>query len=162
MGADLYLESINNKAREKWNPLFEAACRKRDALPDGPEKDAAQREVTDIYCKMFSGNAGYFRDSYNGAGIAAQLGFSWWTDVIPMLDENGYLQPPKIQEFLDRIKDAKIRTPTFAELKEAHCKVDNEDNTPESWRESWEKNKQELIAFLGMALDRNEPIFCSL
>ena len=38
MGADLYIEKINKPIQEKYEPLFEAAVRRRDSLPRGSKE----------------------------------------------------------------------------------------------------------------------------
>ena len=66
MGADLYRRDLSDPLREKFDPLFRAACQKRDELQakgDTVGADAAQKEVEKHYSAMFS--EGYFRDSYN-------------------------------------------------------------------------------------------------
>src|ERR1035437_4712456 len=46
MGADLYINSLYEPQRARWEQKFEAAVKHRDSLPaDSPERDEAQIEV---------------------------------------------------------------------------------------------------------------------
>jgi hypothetical protein len=49
----------------------------------------------------------YFRDSYNPTSIMWNLGLSWHSHVIPMLDEDELLQPDKGAVLLEMVKSAK-------------------------------------------------------
>ena len=90
MGADLYIQSLYRPHRERWEPQFDAAVKRRDSLPaDSPEFAEAQKQVDDCFEQMLS--QGYFRDPYNNWDLLWQFGMSWWTDVIPMLDDDGRL-----------------------------------------------------------------------
>jgi hypothetical protein len=76
MGADLYIRAIHDPIVEKYQPLFDKAVRRRDALPsDSNEQEVAQQEVEKYYDLMYS--EGYFRDSYNSTNVLWTLGLSW-------------------------------------------------------------------------------------
>lgn len=80
MGADLYIDGIFDANKDKYEALFHAACKKRDALPrDSKEHDEAHKEVTELYDKMYG--VGYFRDSYNGSSLFWHMGLSWWAMI---------------------------------------------------------------------------------
>lgn len=61
MGADIYLTSVNEKARQEWEPRFQAAVAKRDAYmgADPHIKAALQKPVEQAYEGMFG--EGYFQ-----------------------------------------------------------------------------------------------------
>jgi len=162
MGADLYIKSINDEAQKKYRPLFNEACNKRNKETSDRNREALQNEIDKYYDLMFSVQSGYFRDAYNGTSIASQLGFSWWKDVVPMLDEDGNLQPDKIKVLMEMVLSKDPPFMTIEQMKKKHLVVDESDNSPEVWHESFLAHKQELVMFLGLALDRNELIYCSL
>ena len=153
MGADIYLESINNACREKWEPKFKAAIVKRNALPrDSKEAKAAQREADQAYNGMFSD--GYFRDSYNGYGLFAQTKLSWWRDVVPML-RDGYLPIDQAQLLHARVAEAKL------DLASAR-KVAMEQEEPSPRLEEYEVLRNKLLAILELSIKLGEPLCCSL
>jgi hypothetical protein len=160
MGADLYIQSQHDKTQKKWGPIFEAAVRKRDGFERGSaEAEEAQKEVDAAY-KGLCSPEGYFRDSYNCTSILWQLGLSWWRDVGDMLDDEGYMQPEKIKEFLAMIEAAELPEPE--QLKLENATIDDGENSREAWHKSFVDHRKQLIAFLGHALDLNEPIYCSI
>src|SRR5512146_3228468 len=98
MGADLYIESISNKQKATYEPLFNAAVRARESNKDESRKDELQAEVSKYYDLMYA--EGYFRDSYNITSVLKRLGLSWWKDVGPLLNKKGYLSPTKARKLL--------------------------------------------------------------
>jgi hypothetical protein len=161
MGADLYIKSIQKKTEEKFKPKFDAACLKRDKLVRGtPAYNTAQKSVSRYYDKMYAD--GYFRDSYNGSGIAGRLNFSWWNYVGPLLDKEGFMSVENMKAFLARIEATNLELPTEKELRENHCTVDKGQNSLAKWHENYVNRKAELVKFLQKAIKLNEPIYCSI
>ena len=174
MGADLHIRSISDELRKKYGDKFDEWVQKRnkaselakaleqigqDASEEKRQAKNAQRRVTYYYDKMYE--RGYFRDSYNPTNVAYQLDFSWWQDIVPMLDKEGLLSVEKCKEFLAMIKDKNIPPATHLNLGE-FAKVDDGENSLEKWREYFVEKKQHLIEFLQTAIALNEPISCSL
>ena len=110
MGADLYIEKLHQPLRQKYEPLFEAAVRRRDALPPKSRKArAAQKEVTRYYDLMYS--QGYFRDSYNASNVLNRLGLSWWVDVKPLCTPDRRLRDGPLRRFRDLVAGATLKLP---------------------------------------------------
>ena len=86
MGADLYLRPVFEPNRKKWEGKFNETIKKRDACEKGALAwNRYQQEAHECFNQMYA--EGYFRDSYNSSNLLWKFGLSWWTDVIPMLDE---------------------------------------------------------------------------
>ena len=102
MGADLYIRSVYEPNRARWEPEFEAAVWLRDSLPkDSPQRKAAQEEVNRRFEQMSS--QGYFRDPYNDWDLLWKFRLSWWDDVIPMLDKGGGLSVAAAEQLPARL-----------------------------------------------------------
>jgi hypothetical protein len=155
MGADVYLESVHNKTREKWERKFNAAVAKRDQSVEGSAlAKEYQKEVSEAYDKMFS--EGYFRDCYNGYGLFVNLSsrLSWWRDVVPMLD-GGYLPLDKAAELRQEVINATI------DLTSANAVAKRQQDQPPKI-EDYEKFRQELVNILDLSLKLGEPLYMSL
>ena len=152
MGADIYLESEFKPNQTRWQPLFEAAVKKRDSAPKA-EQEELQRDVSDAYSHLYE--VGYFRDSYNSYGLFAQMKLSWWRDVVPMLDDNGYL-PVAAAEKLTAMVEAE---PLVLDSAEAAAKLQND---PPPSMADYEAHRDELLKILRRSIELNEPLFCSL
>lgn len=159
MGADLYRESITDKAQAEYGPWFDNAVEKRNGLiatfenldpatPDGlhvkAKIDQAQAEVERYWGLMYPED-GYFRDSYNGSSLFDQLGLSWWSnDFEDRLDENGYLDVNGCKWLLAEVQSRKLKQ--------------TRGNTGKYFVEK----KARLERFLQGAIEANEPIYCSV
>ena len=75
------------------------------------------------------------------------LGLSWWTDVIPMLDDEGNLSSEKAKELVSMIEDRTI-----------NLREDQETIGEEYFSE----RKEALLKFLQQSVSRGEPVECSL
>lgn len=111
MGADLYIQPGFDNTRKAIEPVFQMAVTIRDRLPeDSPLREAAQLGVANVWDLMYgSGNPFYYRDCYNPASTLAHFGLSWWTDVIPMLqetDDGPNLMPTECLALADMIEQA--------------------------------------------------------
>jgi hypothetical protein len=154
MGADLYIKSVNDSQRTKWEPLFEAALKLRAAFPDGSSlHNEAQKLVEATHGEMYG--RGYFRDNYNGYGLFAQTSLSWWRDVGPMCDGEGNLPVEKAKELRERVLASKLC------LKAAREVAKRQHDQPPTTKE-YEAQRQEFVAFLDEAIQLGEPIYCSL
>lgn len=177
MGADIYLQSVNDKARAKWEPLFKAAVAKRDSFPrDSAEAMAAQEAVEEAFDGM--NGEGYFRDSYNATSLFGFLGWSWWnaagvggqkpdhkwsingdskmsvrsmTALRNALTERGEITLADAQAW--RVQQERGRfPPCFTEP----------GNGVEDWRQMFEAKRLRLIAMLDQAIVLKEPLYCSV
>ncbi len=149
MGADLYIQSRFTKNHERWSKRFERAVARRDsAAKDSAEEKRLQRAVERCYDRMYS--SGYFRDSYNNSNLLHHFGLSWWSDVIPMLDDNRELSPRRAQKLLDMLNS---RTTEFEESISAQ---------PAAEQKYFRKKWRTFRYFLTTAIEQGEPIACSL
>ncbi len=162
MGADLTIKIINEPLKQKYEPLFAHAVRRRDALPERSQAQArAQRQVGKYYDLMYS--QGYFRDSYNATCVLATLGLSWWADVKPLLTKDRNLEGENLLKFRAMVASATQRLPTKAELKAllAHVADDGTNGLAE-WHRYYVEKRAGLLAFLDLAIQRNTGIHCSV
>ena len=161
MGADLYIRSLSEPAKAKYQPLFDKAVKARDSLKDGdPRKDKAQEKVNKYYNLMYS--EGYYRDSYNVTSVMWCMDLSWWQDVGKLLNKKSELSPTKAKKLLKMVWEREVKPATAEEIKEKYGTVDDGENSPEKWLECWQRQRLELIAFLQEAIRLNEPIYCSI
>jgi len=166
MGADLYIQSIHDKLRAEFNPLFDEACAKRDEVVEifgrqGFAYEAAQEKVLEYLDKM---NAdGYFRDNYNENSLLWLFGLSWWEDIGGWLDSKGNLSPEDCQSF---IKMLFANEQTFFTNLNAHIeslKTNNPYNEdPKEVEEYHMEHYGKLLEFLEKAIKLGEPVACSI
>lgn len=154
MGADLYLKSVHDAQREAWEWKFKEAVKKRDKYPEHDKRHIKyHQEVREAYAQMYG--AGYFRDPYNPYGLFAQLGISWWQDVCPMLDADGYLPLHEARLLAQRVAFARL------DLSEAKACALKYNQTPPSI-EDYEKDRRDLLTLLDQSIALGEPLYCSL
>src|ERR1017187_4635530 len=151
MGADLYIEKLQQPLRQKYEPLFEAAVKKRDALPPNSRKaHAAQKVVTKYYDLMYS--QGYFRDSYNVGNVLNRLGMSWWVDVKPLCTPDRKLHGGQLRRFRDMVANAKLTLPMREEIEKQGGTVgDTDKNSLAAWHKYFAREHTALLAFLNQA-----------
>lgn len=166
MGADIYLRSVNDKARAEWEPRFKAAVAARDAkyrdkgLPV-PEGDPLQQAVEEAYDKM--NGEGYFRDSYNSTSLFWLLDFSWWS--FDGYDKTGHMPVPAMKRLLAAIENKPITDEMMQRwhVKNAgRAKIDDGENSVEAWKEMFVAKRERLMALLRQAIELNEPLYCSV
>jgi hypothetical protein len=149
MGADLYINSLFEPQRARWEQKFDAAVRHRESLPaDSPHRDEAQRQVDHCFEQMRS--QGYFRDPYNNWDLLQQFGLSWWSDVIPILDEDCRLTVGAATRLLAMLTE---REGVFGERLSALSEAD-----AQYFRDRY----VELRQFVNQAVVLGEPIECAL
>lgn len=158
MGADLYIKSISDQEQKRWLPQFTHAVRKRDATTSEEEKKRQQERVSYYFDKLYA--EGYFRDSYNSNSVAVQLGFSWWGDILPLLDDNRYLSVKDAKWLRELVRQSNVPSVDKLGLNNAH--TDDDKNSLTSWREYFIIKQGKLLAFLSEAIELGEPIYCSL
>lgn len=159
MGADLYINSIHDKAREKYLPLFNEAVAKRDRTKSEKQKEKYHKMVKKYYELLYSDN-GYFRDSYNGTCLLQTLGLSWWSDISPLCNEKGELFE-NLKKFRVLVANAEMIEITKEYLKNNNCQVDKE-NTIKAWQKYFVEKRENLLAFIDKAIELGEPIDASL
>jgi hypothetical protein len=184
MGADIYLRSVNDKAKDEWQPKFDEAVRKRDELieqigkqnvvyNDGelvgpPEVVEAQKKVSEAYNGLYS--SGYFRDSYNDTSLFWMLDLSWWK-LSDDLSEDGTYPVEKAKELLKRFEegDAVFNEKTIRrKLKETDRF--NEDGTSkheggstlDEWVSYYRDKHKRWIDLLKQSIELNEPLYWSV
>jgi hypothetical protein len=159
MGADLYLNSVFQKHRDRYAPKFDHWVAKRNALEKAGQQEAADRAqkwVLKYYGKMHE--RGYFRNSYNGSNVLWLFDLSWWRDASDVLvGKGGKMSPRNAKRFLQMLAD---REPVFeANLKKVKpAKGETRAEVEEYFRDKYER----LKSFLRQAIDRKESIQCSL
>jgi hypothetical protein len=159
VGADLYLNSVFQKNRDRYAPKFDHWVAKRNALHKAGQQEAAdeaQKRVLKYYDKMHE--RGYFRDSYNPSNLLWLFGLSWWQDVLNVLvGKDGKMSPRDAERLLQMLAD---REPVFeANLKKVKpAKGETRAEVEKYFRDKYER----LKAFLRQAIDRKECIQCSL
>lgn len=180
MGADLYIRSVVDAAKEKYQSLFEKAVEKRDeymrlhpnaifdcgfGVSGGEQVDKKlqklQNEVDKFYKEMYPEN-GYFRDSYNGSSLFWRIGLSWWSDIKP--NAKGCLSLTKLRKIKKIVEELWANRAPLTEdyLKGQFCKVDDSENNVEAWEKFFEDKYKRFIAFIDIALKMKEPIEASL
>ena len=175
MGADLYIRSITNKLKEKYEPLLNEAVAKRNYYQKmGMMQnlaEEAQEEVTKYYNLMNS--EGYFRDSYNGTGLLQYLyltneegkedTLSWWRDVVPLQNKKGEIKGRNLKKFLTILLAAELRLPTREKLIANRCQVsDSGADSLEGWHKFFQDKHSRLIDMVSQAIEMREPIYASL
>jgi hypothetical protein len=159
VGADLYLNSVFRKHRDRYEPKFDHWVAKRNALHKAGQREAADRAqkwVLKYYGKMHE--RGYFRDSYNPSNLLWLFDLSWWQDVLEVLvDKDGKMSPRSAKRFLQMLAD---REPVFeTNLKKVKpAKGETRAEVEEYFRDKYER----LKASLQQAIDRKESVQCSL
>jgi hypothetical protein len=158
MGADIYLRSITEPARDHYHPLFEQAVARRNAAVPGSEAEAsAQAEVTRLYAAMYPED-GYLRDSYNASSLFWVLDLSWWKDVGSLLDEEGLLAP---QHCATLAADLAQRS----ELLEGKIARRDAPFDGADWEEAatyFRAKLERFVAFFRRAAEMDEAPYCSI
>jgi hypothetical protein len=165
MGADVYLRSVSERCKERWEPLFKAACSERDAFPrDSVQAKEAQERVSETYEKMYA--EGYFRDSYNASTTLCHCGgLSWWSDIVPMLAKRtGDMSVTKMRKFRAMLEAHPISRDEVAEyLAKERAKYPGEiKDSADDWYNYHVKKRAALIALLDQAIALKEPLSMSL
>ena len=149
MGADLYLNNEYTELNERLKPKFNDAIAKRDSITDKTSEEYMfyQDKASKIYNQM-NPDSCYFRDSYNHSSVLWALGLSWWNDVIPMLTNDGSLEPEKAEALIAMINDA-----DFTDLPKDIEEIDEN---------YFVEKRDALVKFLQRSVDEGEGIECSL
>ena len=165
MGADLYINSLYEKAQEKYRPLIEQAIKNRDKATTPEEVERWQKEVERL--REEQDQDGYYRDSYNDSSILWQIGLSWWGNVTPLLDKEGCLPLAKVKWLLDKVKAWKVPSPGKIKFKNPLSQGDEtfpplSEEDMKDWHEYFTKKKRRLEEFLIRSIELEESPYCSL
>jgi hypothetical protein len=152
MGADVYLDKAYDKKYTDNKETLDSF----EKIGSEVELSEAQRQhMMDIYDDMYKQGDVYFRDSYNSGSVLWAMNLSWWDDILPMCDDEGYIDADGIRKFLDMVEDAPL-----------HVSQGFQDNMPSDWTyddamKYLQGEADLLISFLQKALD-NDRLSCSL
>ena len=105
-----------------------------------------------------------FFDPYNAFAVLPTLGFSWWDDILPMVEPptgQGYMPLRNITMFLGMVQSAKQDLPSCNEIERSGRQVGKTNDIFE-WHDHFRQQRRRLIEFLGMAVKMKEPIWCDL
>jgi hypothetical protein len=192
MGADIYLESLNDEHRKQHEPLFKTMCARRDAFIDKHGRAVIDRDpklskqvaklqeyVSEAY-EILMDSPGYFRDSYNDTSLFWLIGLSWWELGDHYLDEDRNLPIANAKRLLEMMQAAE---PGFDEMfdewvekKRAGKKkgVDGalydekpwtfkgKENGVEDWRKMFRTKLDRWIELLKRSIEMNEPLHWSV
>lgn len=164
MGADLYIQSIFEENRKRYEPKFDGAVKRRDAAKASglnTEAEIQQKLASKYYALMYSD--GYFRDSYNGTSLFRLLGMSWWKDFSRLIDVNSKLHPTKAHFLLSKLNGMPLPKVNREYLISAHCTVaEHGENSVEDWNKYFEEKFEDFKKFLKLAVELDEAIDCSI
>jgi len=153
MGADVYLEKAYDKKYADNKETLDSF----EKVGSEVELSEAQRQhMSNIYDDLYKQGDVYFRDSYNSGSVLWAMNLSWWDDILPMCDDEGYLDTDSIRKFLGMVEDAPL-----------HVSQGFQDNMPSDWAyddamKYLQGEADLLISFLQKALDTNDRLSCSL
>jgi hypothetical protein len=164
MGADVYLRSVNDRCKAKWEPLFNSAVKERNAFPEGSiQAKEAQERVSETYEKMYA--EGYFRDSYNATTTLHHCGgLSWWRDITPMLAKTGNMSVTKMRKFKAMLEANPVNRDEVAKsLAEERARYPGEiKDSDDDWFTYHVEKRARLIKLLDQAIALKEPLSMSL
>ena len=112
----------------------------------------------ETFVKEYQGKVGFF-DPYNHYSVMWSLDISWWADVSPMLDSNGYLPLGKCKELIQLIQSREIKL--SKDLIEGVIDED-EELSKEYFEEFFLDTKEKLITFLEKSIDLETPLKCDI
>lgn len=151
----MYINELYQPNHGKYLALFDAAVKKREALPQGAARDKAQEEVHKYYDKMMA--VGYFRDSYNVTNLLWKFDLSWWNDI----SKSGGMSPRTAKRFLKTLSEREgtfERNLASPDLMEGWDENESREVVEKYFRDKYE----ELKRFLQSAIDGEYRIECSV
>jgi hypothetical protein len=160
LGADLYLESISDRARSMYQPLFDDAVKRRDRAKTEGMKAEWQAKV-DKYFDAMHPEDGYFRDSYNPSSVFAVMDLSWWQLGDELLDKDSHLPVDKAKDLLALIEQRPISYETVT----AHYEQNNLHESKQSideWFKYFVAKRERFMALLRRSIELNEPLLWSI
>jgi hypothetical protein len=106
--------------------------------------------IQSINSQSQSGLEGYFRDPYNDWSLLWQFGLSWWNDILPRLSQDDTLAVNDAEWLLSQLK------------RRQHIFERNIADKPAKEQDHFRIRYERLQKFLNCAIERKEPILCSL
>lgn len=90
---------------------------------------------------------GYFRDSYNNSNLLWKLGLDYWVWFAQYVDDKRELSPDKAEIVLSEIEQRKHHLGEITDAEE---------------QKYFQEKYDEFVAFLRSAIERDEPVACSI
>lgn len=165
MGADLYINSLNDAHNKIFSPIIDKAIKVREMFQRGSKESDAAQEVVKAICDLdFDLNEGYFRDSYNATGLASRLNLSWWDkgSLGAFINKKGVISGKNLSGMLALLEASRLIPLTLETLKKSGAKVDDKENSVEEWNKFFEEKRLRLIKFVKRAIELKEPIRASV
>lgn len=156
MGADIYLSSVHDKNKEKYQPLIDTAFAERDKREyKSDEWKKYDEEGWELYAKMEDGC--YFRDSYNSSSLFWLFGLSWW--AFEGYDDENNMKIEAAKELRKTLVDGDIVALVRAKRdREKFYPGDTEEDVVKYFTEK----RDDLVALLDKSIELNEPLYCSV
>lgn len=179
MGADLYIEELEEKYREKNKAPFDNAVKGRDIhfeehkckrIYDQKTSDLDREKTCHVYLQhqdavdeaskaLWEDNPYYFRDSYNFSSVMWRLGLSWWQN--DFIDEEGNITPKNAAKFIKLLESREVTTKDMSKHDEKWWGGLSEEERAE-WVDYWKKKRLKLIDFLKLAIKEGKNINASV
>ncbi len=160
MGADLYIVEISLPIQEWYEPLFDKAVRQRNLWPKGSEREQkAHKDVVRYYNLMHA--AGYFSDPYDASSLLKHLGLSWWSDVLPLCDQDRRLEDESLRKFRAMVGRNPVQYPTEEEFKKELVALEDGRKSLDAWCRYFAAKHMTLMLFLDQALLLDAAVHCS-
>jgi hypothetical protein len=160
MGADIHLESISNRARHMYEPLFNDAVKRRDLAKTEGMKAEWQHKVEKYHDAMYP-EEGYFRDSYNASSVFQVMDLSWWELGDALLDESNHLPIDKAKVLLADIEQCPITYEKVTAHYEQH-KLHESKESIDEWFKYFVEKREWFMALLRKSIELNEPLLWSI
>jgi hypothetical protein len=160
MGADIYLNSIADRARNMYKPLFDDAVKRRDLAKTEGMKAEWQAKVEKYFDAMHPED-GYFRDSYNASSVFQVMDLSWWELGDKLLDETAHLPVDKAKELLAMIEQRPISYERVTAHYEQHDLHESKQSIDE-WFKYFVTKREKFMALLRKSIELNEPLLWSI
>jgi hypothetical protein len=160
MGADIYLSSISDRARNMYQPLFDDAVKRRDLAKTEGMKAEWQVKVEKYHDAMYP-DEGYFRDSYNPSSVFQVMDLSWWELGDKLLDDTYHLPIDKAKELLELIELRPISYERVTAHYEQHDLHESKESIDE-WFKYFVAKRERFMSLLRKSIELNEPLLWSI
>ncbi len=146
MGADIYIYDDDYLSFQK---RADEICEQEGGWQKYFENKEMQAE------RMSLNETRYYRDSYNASSLLWRYGMSWWALSDQYCDDENMMGKEGIMA---------IRQGTSYPVNEEQIRIDFADHEdgPDSWVQYFKEKREQLHAFLQLALDRDAALYCSV
>lgn len=138
MPAKLQIRSIREQRKNHYTKLFNYYIERRQQWKRSTMEWAKCHAFAQEYYELSNGNfwdgEGCFCDSYINDSVMNSLGLCWFTDILPLIDEDRCIRGENQRRFYTLIANKQDQQPRTAEL----------------------------LELIRTALDLEEPIYCVL